>query len=66
MGFSPGDFANCKEAGGESFHWEGKAKFIALWDDKEMNLILALELEEARKAHTQLGLLIQLMEGDGL
>lgn len=63
MGFSPGEFKDR----GESVHWEGKGDGrIILWNWNEFKVLLELPLEEARKASSQLALLVAMAEDDHL
>lgn len=62
MGFSPGEFTTVQESGGDQFHWEAGAGTIKLWSAGELDLILVLDIEQARKASDQLALLVTMME----
>lgn len=64
MGYSPGSFTDRKHG---ELHWEaGSSHIFRLYNHNELESVLILDLEEARKCANDLQLLVCMAEEDSL
>ncbi len=64
MGFSPGEF---KSRDGEEYHLELKSgPRIVLWSHNELQLLLSLDLDNAKKLLANLELLVSMAEAGAI
>ena len=62
MGFSPGEFNDRNRL----LHFEGKPGHVVLWTANELEVIMDLDANNARKCAEQLTLLADMLDGDAL